>query len=139
MILPDTIGIEAKKSGYSPLPAGEYLGIISKIEEGASQKGTPLIQFEIDITTGEYAGRKVWKKVYLAGADDEKTKMALGMYAGVLESLGMTQDQRHATKTIEQLREFALRLNVEMYVSQREYNGKIYNDVDMEYLENKPF
>ena len=130
MTLPDTTGIEAKKSGFAPLPDGEYIGMIAKIDEGLSfEKQTPFVNFEIDIKLGDYAGRKVWKRCYLKGDTEEKTKTMLGMYAGILESLGMTREQRHAITTVEQLRAFALRLEVKIYVTQREYNGKISNDV----------
>lgn len=139
-MLPDISNVEPVKTGFTPIPEGEYTGKITKIEEGVSkEKQTPYISFEVTFDEGTYKGRKVWKKVFLRGDTEEKTKKMLGMYAGVLESLGMTQEQRHSTKDIETLKAFADGLLVKVYVSIREYNGKLMNDVQNIEQNDTPF
>lgn len=129
-MLPDTTGIEPTKSGFAPLPEGEYTGRITAITDGFSQENAhPFLNFEVTITDGEYAGRKVWRRIFLEGADEKKTRTLLGMYAGFLESLGMSQEQRHATRDLETLRNFAQGMAVTVYIKQKEYNGKISNEI----------
>jgi hypothetical protein len=129
-MLPDTTGIEARKSGFPPLPEGDYTGKITNVSEGVSaQKQTPFVNFEITIDNGDYMGRKVWKRAYLKGENEEKTKTMLGMFAGILEGLGMTQEERHAMRDIGALRAFCDNMSVKMHLTIREYNGKYSNDV----------
>lgn len=128
-MLPDTRGIDASRSGFAPLPAGEYTGKITSVTEGVSQgKQTPFVKFEVTIDNGDYIGRKVWKYSYLKSDTEEKTKKMLGMYAGVLEALGMTEEERHAVSDIRDLQVFC-GMSIKMKLAIKEYQGKLSNDV----------
>lgn len=46
--------------GFEPVPAGDYLVEIEKVEEKTSKAGNAMLNFTFNIVDGEYEGRKIF-------------------------------------------------------------------------------
>ena len=89
-------GVE--RNNYEPLPAGEYMAMISessfKHSKGfGGQPDTdkpPYLELGITIIDGDYKGRKVVDRLNLNHTNDLTRKIAKGTMAGILDALAMT-------------------------------------------------
>lgn len=83
-VLPTT---EETDIDFDPMPAGDYLGVISKSEEKTGDSGATYINFEISIVEPEkYSKRKVWHRIFTHPAPDWKPA-AIAINAGLLNKL----------------------------------------------------
>lgn len=64
-------------SGFSPIPAGKYVAVITEddMKETRNGKGRYL-QFTFEIIEGEYSGRKLWARLNLENENMEAVKIA---------------------------------------------------------------
>src|SRR5262249_50565629 len=61
-----------------PLPPGEYTALILSGELFNARSGTPGYKLTMEVTEGEYAGRKLWHDAWLTAAAMPMTKRDLG-------------------------------------------------------------
>jgi hypothetical protein len=54
---------------YEPLPPGDYDVEVFAGKLGENRNGTPLYKLTLEVTAGEFTGRRVWHDVYLTGSD----------------------------------------------------------------------
>ncbi|MBY4796758.1 DUF669 domain-containing protein [Collinsella sp. AGMB00827] len=62
--------VEGSAPSFDPLPAGEYDFRVSKFERGqfngsAKMAACPVAKLELEVTTGEYVGRKIFERLFL--------------------------------------------------------------------------
>lgn len=114
---------ETAKTEFAPVPAGKYHAEITSVKhiEGDEEKA-PCVNWEVTITDSgkNVENRKVWQRNQITGR-------GIGFLKKNLETLGLAEGITGRTSMLAKL-EQALGLKVEVKVTQREYNGKIYND-----------
>jgi hypothetical protein len=64
-------------SGFSPIPAGKYVAVITEDEMKDTRNGKGrYLQFTFEIVEGEYSGRKLWARLNLENENMEAVKIA---------------------------------------------------------------
>ena len=62
-------------SDYSPIPEGEYLVEVEKVEERSTNAGDEMWSLTFAVVEGEYAGRKVWDNMVFSEAAMGRVKL----------------------------------------------------------------
>lgn len=127
--------IEAGNKDFSPLPVGKYEAIVTQVEQTKSKAGLTARKIEFKIVGESYNGRKVWKQFILESANGlDKTKTMIGIFSGFLKKCGVDQESRtlllNSGYNPEGLKAVLSDRVYTIVVSQREYEGKTYNEFD---------
>src|SRR5665213_639466 len=72
-----------KAADFAPLPPGEYTFRILAGELFAAKTGTPGYKLTLEVTEGEYEGRRAWHDLWITPAAMSRTK-------GELAKIGVT-------------------------------------------------
>ena len=107
--------LEEQTSTFEPLPAGSYYAKIVKAELGKSSKGNDMIKVQMEVTDGEFTGRKLFDNIMLM----QESAFKMKQYA---EVIGIESGEEIDTQDF---------MNRECIVllGQREYNGQLQNDI----------
>ena len=108
---------EVKKTNkdFAPLPKGEYVAVIDK---ALINETTMRVEFEFIIDKGDFKNRRLWTTLGLNDTGIQFLKAALD----ILEE--PCSDIKLLPQTLEKL----IFKKVVLGVTQREYQGKVYNN-----------
>lgn len=78
------------KAALDPVPAGNYIAVITESEEKPNSKGTGTYhQFTIEIVEGEHKGRKVWARLNLNNPNADAVKIARAELSAICRAVGV--------------------------------------------------
>lgn len=81
-------------SGYTPIPAGKYLAIITEDEMKDTKRGDGrYLKLTFEIIEGEYNGRKLWAQLNLENPNPEAVKIARGDLSAICRAVGVMRLQ----------------------------------------------
>ena len=64
-------------TGFAPIPAGEYVAVITDSEMKSTKNGNgQYLQLEFEIVEGEFSSRKLWSRLNLDNPNSEAVKIA---------------------------------------------------------------
>ena len=119
---------QGKGSGFKALPEGHYEIRIDDVQQGASSKGNPQLEFSMTIVDGEYTDRhpKMWKSLM---PNAVWSLEALAEVCGITpQETGEHDDEGNPEMALDE-QEFIGRV-VTFKVTQREYQGRTNNDFE---------
>lgn len=77
-------------AGFSPLPAGKYLAVITEDEMKESARGRYL-QLKFEVIEGEYNGRNLWARLNLEHENPKAVQIARGDLSAICRAVGVMQ------------------------------------------------
>ncbi len=85
----DAENVDPKKA-LDPIPAGEYVAVITESEEKPNSKGTGSYhQFTLEVVEGDYKGRKLWERLNLKNPSDEAVGIARATLSAMCRAAGV--------------------------------------------------
>jgi hypothetical protein len=79
---------------FDPIPAGEYLCVITASEEKPTKAGTgSYLQLEFDVVEGPYKGRKLWERLNLNNPNETTVKIARASLSAICRSINVMEPQ----------------------------------------------
>lgn len=96
-----------EREEFTPLPPGQYAGMIVSSEVKDTKKGGQMIVLEIDIQDGEFAGRKLFERLNIKNDNQKAVDIAYRTLGEIVKSLGKT-----TIKDTEELHNKRFLLNV---------------------------
>ena len=113
---------DSEKKEYKALPNGNYHATVTGCTLSETN-GEQTFEFEFTVTDSDYANRKLWDKANVAKVawKVKKNFKALGVWPN--------QDPTDVSQ-VAPLCAKVLNKPVEVKVTSREYNGKIYNNAE---------
>lgn len=77
---------------FDPIPAGEYLCVITASEEKPTKAGTgSYLQLEFEVIDGPYKGRKLWERLNLNNPNETTVKIARATLSAICRSIGVME------------------------------------------------
>lgn len=77
---------------FDPLPAGEYLCVITASEEKPTKAGTgSFLVLEFEVLDGPYKGRKLWDRLNLNNPSEVAVKIARATLSAICRSIGVME------------------------------------------------
>ena len=108
-------------AGFTPLPAGKYLAVITEDEMKESARGRYL-QLKFEVIEGEYNGRLLWARLNLEHENPKAVQIARGDLSAICRAVGVMQ-----------LRDSCELLNIPLVITVRCKNdattGEIRNEI----------
>lgn len=81
-------------SGFSPIPAGKYVAVITDDEMKDTRNGSGrYLQLTFEIVEGEYSGRKLWARLNLENANMEAVKIARADLSAICRAVNVMKLQ----------------------------------------------
>ena len=124
---------EKAKQSFSEMPVGKYEIRLDEIEELQDKRGFGM---KFIVIEGDFKNRKIFKNVYLKSKenDREKEDTMLGMFAGFLDSCGVTQTQRHELFSKEDIQSQDIKnlfqgKSFKIQLTNHTYNGNTYGEI----------
>lgn len=124
---------EKAKQSFSEMPVGQYEIRLDEVDNLQDERGFGL---KFIVIGGEFKNRKIFKNVYLKSkeGDTSKEKTMLGMFAGFLDSCGISKTERHDLFGKDELNPQDLKSLFEgksfkIQLSNRAYNGNTYGEI----------
>lgn len=121
--------------GFDPIPSARYQANVYEVEmievekaDGKLPLGTPGISVQFAIDGGEYDNRRLWRRYYFPPDSYEKAATMRDMLAGFFVAIGYDSEEVTSGNFVVNPEDMAGR-PCEITVSQRTYDGEIYNDV----------
>jgi sporulation protein YlmC with PRC-barrel domain len=109
-----------ESTGFSLLPEGTYTASLGDCKLDMTKEPMQL-SFVYDITEGEFRGRKLFSNYRLEGR-------GLGFLKKDLKQLSIDYSNVAKVEDLAAIVWERLPMNCEVYVNQKEYNGKVYNN-----------
>jgi hypothetical protein len=83
---------EAPKSGFDPLPKGEYAAIVTESQMKITKAGTgEYLALTMQITDGEHSGRKIWENLNLHNPNEVAETIARANLKAISEACGFAE------------------------------------------------
>jgi hypothetical protein len=83
---------EAPKSGFDPLPKGEYEAIVTESQMKITKAGTgEYLALSMQITDGEHSGRKIWENLNLHNPNEVAETIARANLKAISEACGFAE------------------------------------------------
>jgi hypothetical protein len=79
-----------ERTEYTPLPPGQYTGMIVASELKPTKKGGEMIELEIDIQDGEYSGRKLFERLNIKNDNQKAVDIAFRTLGEICKAVGKT-------------------------------------------------
>lgn len=124
---------EKAKQSFSEMPVGQYEIRLDELDNLQDGRG---FGFKFIVIDGEFKNRKIFKNVYLKSkeGDASKEETMLGMFAGFLDSCGITQTQRHDLFSKDEINPQDIKSLFEgksfkIQLTNRAYNGNTYGEI----------
>lgn len=76
---------------FSPVPAGEYVVIISDSEMKPTRTGGEMLSLTHQVIEGEFKGRLIWESLNLVNASPKTVQIAQGHLSAICHAAGITQ------------------------------------------------
>lgn len=106
-----------------PIPAGEYLCVITESEEKPNSKNTGSYhQFTLEVIEGEYKGRKVFERLNLNNPSEDAVKVARATLSAICRATGKL-------KVNDSVDLHNLPLVVKVGLEKRKDNGEMANRI----------
>jgi hypothetical protein len=87
----DANAVEPSDS-FDPIPAGEYLCVITRSEDKPTKSGTgTYLELEFEVIDGPYKGRKLWERLNLSNPSDVAVKIAQAELSAICRAVGVMQ------------------------------------------------
>lgn len=79
-------------AGFSPLPAGKYLAVITEDEMKETSNGRGrYLRLTFEIVDGEYSGRRIWTNLNLENENPKAVQIARGDLSAICRAVGVMQ------------------------------------------------
>lgn len=79
---------------FDPIPAGEYLCVITASEEKPTKAGNgSYLQLEFEVIDGPYKGRKLWERLNLNNPNETTVKIARASLSAICRSINVMEPQ----------------------------------------------
>ena len=79
---------------FDPIPAGEYLCVITASEEKPTKAGNgSYLQLEFEVIDGPYKGRKLWERLNLNNPNETTVKIARATLSAICRSINVMEPQ----------------------------------------------
>jgi len=83
---------EAPKSGFDPLPKGEYEAIVTESQMKITKAGTgEYLALTMQITDGEHSGRKIWENLNLHNPNEVAEQIARANLKAISAACGFAE------------------------------------------------
>lgn len=79
-----------EREDFTPVPPGQYTGMITNSELKDTKKGGQYISLEIDIMDGDYAGRKLFEKLNIKNDNPKAVDIAFRTLGEIVKAVGKT-------------------------------------------------
>jgi hypothetical protein len=77
---------------FDPIPAGEYLCVITNSEDKPTKAGTgSYLELEFEVLDGPYKGRKLWDRLNLANPNELAVKIARATLSAICRAVGVME------------------------------------------------
>ncbi len=77
---------------FDPIPAGEYLCVITASEEKPTKAGTgSYLELEFEVIDGPYKGRKLWDRLNLNNPSEVAVKIARATLSALCRAIGVME------------------------------------------------
>lgn len=120
---------EEESGGFGLIDQGEYEAEISDVQlDMTKEPNRVTIEYTL---TDEYAGRKVWGNYNLEGR-------GIGFLKKDLKTLGLDYSEIDSPESILDLLATAMNYPVIVFINQKEWQGKTYNNVYLNALNDAP-
>lgn len=81
--------VEPQKA-FDPLPAGNYVAVITESEEKATKAGTgSYLQLTFEVIEGQYQGRKVWARLNLNNPNETAVSIARAELSAICHAVNV--------------------------------------------------
>ena len=118
--------IKGAKQGFEPLPPTTYDVVVKNAEGKQASTGSPMVKITLEVTSGPYAGRLVWTNLVVKPGSPDSARI----FAAKCMAFGLTAEWLSASKpTFAQTAAALIGKRATVEVTQRDYNGRITNDV----------
>ena len=108
---------------FDPIPAGEYLCVITASEEKPTKAGNgSYLQLEFEVIDGPYKGRKLWERLNLNNPNETTVKIARGNLSAICRAVGVM-------KPNDSVELHNIPLSIVVGLKKREDNGEMTNIV----------
>lgn len=79
---------------FDPLPAGEYLCVITHSEEKPTKSGNgSYLELQFEVIDGPHQGRKLWDRLNLNNPSDVAVKIAQATLSAICRAVGVERPQ----------------------------------------------
>lgn len=91
--LAQTYKVDDLPSGddYTPLPAGQYKAMIVSSEMKDASTGGRYLQLEIDVTEGNYSGRKLFERLNLENKNPQAVEIAFKTLSSICKAVALAE------------------------------------------------
>lgn len=110
----------SEESSFEALPEGEYVAMIDNSSLDLTKKPARL-SLTYKIVSGDFSGRKVFSNYNMEGR-------SLGFLKKDMKTLGVDYSNVKSEEDIAKLMFSQVGKGVKIFINQRDYNGKIYNN-----------
>lgn len=76
---------------FEPVPAGEYVAMITDSEMRPTRTGGQMLSLTHQIIEGEFKGRLVWESLNLVNSNPKTVSIAQGHLSAICHAVGVTQ------------------------------------------------
>ncbi|MFV0442155.1 MAG: DUF669 domain-containing protein [Planctomycetaceae bacterium] len=77
---------------FDPIPAGEYLCVITNSEDKPTKAGTgSYLELEFEVLDGPFKGRKLWDRLNLANPNELAVKIARATLSAICRAVGVME------------------------------------------------
>jgi hypothetical protein len=80
-------------TGYTPIPAGKYLAVITEDEMKDSKSGGQYLKLTFELIEGEYKGRKLWVNLNLVNSNPKAVEIARADLSAICRAVNVMQLQ----------------------------------------------
>lgn len=80
-------------TGFTPIPAGEYLAVITEDEMKDSKSGGQYLKLTFEIIEGDYKGRKLWVNLNLVNSNPKAVEIARADLSAICRAVNVMQLQ----------------------------------------------
>lgn len=107
---------------FDPIPAGQYVAMITASEEKTSSKGHKFLSLELEVIDGQYKGRKLWVNLNLSHPSPETVKFARAELASICKAVGVL-------KPADSVQLHNLPMLITVKVANRKDTGELQNRI----------
>lgn len=108
---------------FEPVPAGEYLAVITNSEQKSNSKGTGhYLELTFQIVEGEYEGRNLWTRLNLDNPSDMAVTIARAELSSICRAVGVMNPN-------DSVELHDIPLVVKVKCVKRKDNGEITNEI----------
>ncbi|MGC1276557.1 MAG: DUF669 domain-containing protein, partial [Planctomycetaceae bacterium] len=77
---------------FDPIPAGEYLCVLTASEEKPTKAGTgSYLELEFEVLDGPFKGRKLWDRLNLSNPNETTVKIARARLSAICRAVGVLE------------------------------------------------